>query len=211
MSFTITTTGIESQILLDDLAYVTIVHPTVDLDLQLTYDITDIGASLALAKAISYNWIIAYYNGILVDRANASALLGMTLMSNPLTPTIPGTNPSNANIAQDFIAGEALDAQRVVKIQAGKVYYFDTTNENDIGYQLGMTNNAAATNQYVTVVFDGVMTNPGWGLTPDGVYFATGLGQLTVSIPTSGIDQRIGVAIDANTLKLEFSEPCILA
>ena len=112
-----------------------------------------------------------------------------------------------ANIYK-FTAGETLGGQRLVMLINNKAHYFDPTDDNNIGKELGITNQSAIINSLVDVVIGGVITDIGWGLTPNFIYYAGVNGTITTVLPTAPfIFQRIGVAIDSNSLKLEFSEP----
>ena len=106
-----------------------------------------------------------------------------------------------------FIAGETLGGQRVVMLKNGKAFYFDQIDENNIGYSLGMTNQAANQDDLIDIATSGVVIDNGWGLIPDTIYYLGTNGLITNLIPSSGVFQRVGVAVDSNTLKLEFSEP----
>jgi hypothetical protein len=111
-------------------------------------------------------------------------------------------------IAHDFIAGQILGGQRVVMLSGGKAVYFNPNNENNIGRVLGITKHAAILNASVNVIMDGIIINAGWGLTTDAIYYADNNGMITTAIPAPPfIFQRIGIAVNPNTLKLEFSEP----
>jgi hypothetical protein len=113
-----------------------------------------------------------------------------------------------SQFGESFIAGEILGGQRVVAILSGLVYYFDPSNDSFIGRQLGMTDHAADATALVRVVMGGVMVNSGWGITQNAIYYAGALGTITSTIPTPpGVFQRIGIAVDSDTMKLEFSEP----
>jgi hypothetical protein len=118
--------------------------------------------------------------------------------------TVPITNGAI------FPAGATVNGHRVVMVSSGKVIHFDPTTELNLGKTIGISNNAAILDDPVTVLFSGKVTNPGWGLTPDSVYYSVANGQLSVTPPTSGIVLRVGVAVDSNTLNVDFGEPFIL-
>ena len=107
-----------------------------------------------------------------------------------------------------YIAGENIGGQKVVMINTGKAFLFDPTNDNNIGKQIGISNQASITNDPIDVISSGLIVSSGWGLVPDAIYYAGINGTITTTEPTGVfVFQRIGVAIDSNTLKLEFSEP----
>ena len=117
---------------------------------------------------------------------------------------------TGSQIKAVFIAGENLGGQRVVKISQGKVYYFDQSDILNAGHLLGITNQAASINENIDVILSGVINNPGWNLTQDGIYFADINGLITLTPSSSGISQRVGTALDSDNLKIEFSEQLII-
>lgn len=112
--------------------------------------------------------------------------------------------------AANYIAGAAIGGHRVIMIETSKAVHFDPSEENNTGKTLGVSKNAAVTDDPVTVVHQGIIKSSGWGLTPDAIYYAGSNGTITVTIPTSGILQRIGIAVDSDTLMVKFSEPIVL-
>lgn len=115
----------------------------------------------------------------------------------------------NVNL-QTYTAGEILGGQRLVMLKDGKAFYYDITNENNLGTFIGITNQSSVTDTDIDVYGFGQVINFGWGLTPNATYYAGTNGQMTTTAPTLGILQRIGVAVDANTLRMQLSEPLIL-
>lgn len=114
-------------------------------------------------------------------------------------------------IVNSFVAGEVLGGQRVVMIVGGEAFHYDPTDENNAGRDIGITKGAAIIGAMVEVVSKGIMTGFSGSLVQDSIYYAGSSGTLTDTIPTGpGIDMRVGVAVDANTLNINFSEPCIL-
>jgi hypothetical protein len=102
-----------------------------------------------------------------------------------------------------------VNKKRVLMCDAGKAVHFDPTDTSNIRKHLGFANNDASVNTTVMVYHDGVIVFSGWGLTPDAVYYATTDGNITTTPPSTGIKMAVGVAIDSNSLKIEFSEPVI--
>ncbi len=114
-------------------------------------------------------------------------------------------------IVNSFVAGEILGGQRIVMIVGGEAFYYDPTDENNAGRDVGITKGAAIAGAMVEVVSKGIMTGFSGALVQDSIYYVGLLGTLTDTVPTGpGIDMRVGVAVDANTLNVNFSEPCIL-
>lgn len=116
---------------------------------------------------------------------------------------------SGSAIEQTYSAGAAVGGQRVVMLNGGTAIHFDPIEAN-VGFVLGISNNAAGIGDPVKVIMEGSMVSVGWGLTPNTVYYASSTGLLTTVVPITGVLQRVGVAVDANTLQIRFSEPIIL-
>ena len=112
--------------------------------------------------------------------------------------------------AATYIAGSAVGGHRVIMVEGSKAVHFDPSEENNTGKTLGVSKNAAVTDDNVTVIHQGIIKSSGWGLTPDAIYYAGPNGTMTATIPNSGILQRIGIAIDSETLMVKFSEPIVL-
>jgi hypothetical protein len=109
-----------------------------------------------------------------------------------------------------YVAGTNISMEKVLMIQAGKVVHFDPSDENNAGKAVGISTDSALALQNVTVIGEGIMESPGWGLTPDTVYYAGASGVITSAIPVTGIALSVGIAVNANTMRVQFSEPIIL-
>lgn len=109
------------------------------------------------------------------------------------------------------VAGEPITSYTIVRLIGGKAFYFDQTDENNYGFEVGMATQSAILNDPINVVLNGVIENIGWGLIQDSIYYVSGTnGGITTTIPTSGIFMRIGIALTSDKLKLDFSEPIII-
>lgn len=109
-----------------------------------------------------------------------------------------------------YKAGMILSGHKVVMVSLGEAVYYDPTNDSNIGKHLGITLHAAVAGDDVSVADEGVVNNPGWGLIQDAIYYIAPIGGITSIVPTSGVLQRVGVAIDPDNLKIDFSEPISL-
>lgn len=109
-----------------------------------------------------------------------------------------------------YVAGASISMEKVLMLSSGKVIHFDPDNENNVGKIVGISTNSALINENVTVIAEGIMSSAGWGLSPDTVYYAGSSGVVTATLPASGIMIRVGVAVNTNTMKVDFSEPIIL-
>jgi hypothetical protein len=92
----------------------------------------------------------------------------------------------------------------------GKVFLYDQTDTSLWGKIVGFTKTSAVLNGPVVIVKSGRMVNPGWGLTPDTVYYAGSNGLITATPPSNDMDVPIGLALDANTLEINIYEQVLL-
>jgi len=151
---------------------------------------------------------------VIIQEAKSSYRVVITdVKSKPIIVNVSqigqrGAPGQSTNFSQ-YTAGEILGGQRVVMLQGGKVVYNDPSDENNAGKLIGITNQASLADQKVYVVSLGIITNMA-NLIQDEIYYADLNGTITNTPVMNGILQRIGIAIDANNLKLEFSEPLIL-
>jgi len=132
----------------------------------------------------------------------------------PLTPTpepviVPEADTALTNTVV-VTSGEALGGHRVVMMKTDTAVYYDPSSSSNTGKALGLTLSAYANRVPSTIVTAGPITNPGWNLTPGEPYYATPNGLISLSPPTLGIVQRVGVALTADTLNVHLSEPYIL-
>jgi hypothetical protein len=115
-----------------------------------------------------------------------------------------GGNSSNAGISYEAIAGQTLSGNRVVYINNGKAYYYDPSDASLYGRTLGITKNAASTDETVQVQMLGVMDWNSTPLTSGTLYYAGPNGQLTSNPSGLTVLQRVGHAIASNKLKINF-------
>ena len=101
-------------------------------------------------------------------------------------------------------AGETLNGGDLVCIKAGKAVKLETATEADYGLKAGFAVNSAVLDGPVRVQYAGVFHKPGWGLTPDATYWATGTGQITNAVTTEILILNVGAAIEADKLIIHF-------
>lgn len=103
-------------------------------------------------------------------------------------------------------AGEAIGGHRLVALDtAGKAVY--TTDYKTI---VGMTINAADTDDPVGVVVAGPVTEPSWSWTPGEPLFAAANGLMTQTPPTTGTLLQVGVATSETSIFVKIGDPTIL-
>jgi hypothetical protein len=118
-----------------------------------------------------------------------------------------GTQGPPGVSAQDDItrtAAEILGGHRVVRaVSATHCEYADQSNPLHGDDTLGVTLNAAALGDLVTIRTEGSLTHAGWSWTAGLPVFLSTLGGLTQVEPSSGCIQVIGFAEAADTLFID--------
>ena len=150
---------------------------------------------IQLLPANPYNILKSYFRG-------------MFLKINEIIAVVNAGGGGSSQIIESYICGEAIGGQRIVYTNNGKAFYYDANDQTQTGKILGITIQAGALNDPINVVSAGNVVNIGWGLVPNSIYYTTTNGLITNSLPPPPLTfQRVGVAVDSDTLKLEFSEP----
>lgn len=103
-------------------------------------------------------------------------------------------------------AGDNIGGHRVVMVEGGEAVYFDISTSASIGKELGISNNATSTGGSVEILTNGIITNPGWGLTPDTIYYAGASGIIQSTAPNPGVVLQVGVAVTVDSLKIGLSQ-----
>jgi hypothetical protein len=101
-----------------------------------------------------------------------------------------------------------LGSPRLLVLDSGKVYLFDPTDESHYDKIIGISLNSAIINDPVNIITSGEMITS--GLTPDSQYYAGLGGVLTTTIPTTGVQVRVGYSIDSNKMFIKIQEPIII-
>lgn len=110
-------------------------------------------------------------------------------------------------ISYKFIAGQGLTGQKLVMLSAGYAKLYQPTSVYNIERVLGITNHHSIINHFVCVTTEGTVHKQGWGLVPNAVYYADLNGGITPILPLFPIiAQKIGIAINTDTLELRFSD-----
>ncbi len=109
------------------------------------------------------------------------------------------------------ISGEYIQAYKVVIIRSdGKVYINNPADISTYQRVVGFAAYSVASGLPVTVIASGNLTVPGWGLAKGSIYYTTSLGSISTIVPTSGISQQIGIALDSDTLSIDIKQAIIL-
>jgi hypothetical protein len=118
-------------------------------------------------------------------------------------------NVSSMNMGENIlscIAGENISSGRVVQITDGSAFYYDPTDNDSVGFILGITKNAALVDDLVNVQNSGVCYLPGQGFTPGRRYYAGPLGTLVETTNTL-IVQPVGHSISSDKIVINFLSP----
>lgn len=107
-------------------------------------------------------------------------------------------------------AGENLGGGKLVYLNAGKFYLYDANNASLADLAFGITKTAAAINASVDVQMSGVFTEVGLGLTPDTDYFAGTNGLLVTNSTPYTTSTLVGIAMTADSLKIEIQQSIII-
>jgi len=107
-------------------------------------------------------------------------------------------------------AGEDILAAKVVIIGTdGKFYLNNPTDLNTYQRVVGFSTADVLKGQPLRVLITGSLTST-WSLSIGAIYYATTLGGITTSVPSSGISQIVGRAQSAHTLLISIEQPVIL-
>lgn len=144
-----------------------------------------------------------------VEGQNSTVILEVSRQGPPGPAGVPGEASGGENIL--LTAGPAIGGHRIVLVDgllaAGYASKDDLTH---IGRVYGVTLNAAGAGEPVTVRTRGAIEELSWAWTPLAPVFLGVNGLLTQTVPTSGFQQVIGVAITATVLFVNPREPIVL-
>jgi hypothetical protein len=121
-------------------------------------------------------------------------------------PGIPGPAGGSAILRT---AATTLSGHRVVKaLDNGQVNYADNTLADALTV-CGITTGAVIGGAVATVQASGSLTEPSWTWVAGPVYLAAN-GNLTQSVPVSGVVLQVGVALSATELFIDIKTPIAL-
>lgn len=146
--------------------------------------------------------IIPGYNcrTIPMDGCNWLPLQGCEILSTPSEGT--------SILAR---AGEDIVYAKLVMLQSnGLIYLNQPLVETTYQRAIGFTTMDVMINSTTRVLVNGMITNPAWSLVTGAIYFAAPNGGITTTVPTTGISQMVGIAVNATTLFVDIKQPNIL-
>jgi hypothetical protein len=115
----------------------------------------------------------------------------------------------NENYPQtQLLAGETITSHKLVMLSSGKAMLYDGAEAN-AGNVIGFSITSAALDEAITVQMEGILRKTSWGLSPEKIYYATTAGNITDT--PSGVLLKVGLAADADTLKIKVEQNEIFA
>lgn len=125
-------------------------------------------------------------------------------------PGVPGADGADGVAGVlTFEAGEVIGSPRAVMLVNGQLFLFDPGDEDSVFRLVGVSANAAIIGDPVSVIASGLIQSPG-SFVQGAAYFASALGVLTTTVPSSGVRAKIGVAETTGRLIVDMTEPLIL-
>lgn len=107
-------------------------------------------------------------------------------------------------------AGEAVGGRRMVVINgSGEAVYADQSITDHANRVLGMTTQAASLGAPVTIQSSGEFTEPTWTWALDNPIFLGANGQLTQTVPATGVTLQVATPISATTIIIGIKMPYI--
>ena len=147
-----------------------------------------------------------------VEQVNsAGEVTGQSMVLEVLGGTGPAGPPGPAGGDMlDLPASGAISGHKAICNNGGSAVYADSTDPSTAHTLVGVSYNAAADGDTVSIVTVGPVTEVSWSWTPQQpIYIGTG-GNLTQTAPTSGYIRRIGFAETATTVFVQPSQPLFL-
>ena len=118
---------------------------------------------------------------------------------------------STATTTFDVVAAVAIGGHRIVAADStGKGIYADKDVLSTLQHILGISVGAAAQGDSVTILPNGIMSEPSWTLNMGLPVFLGNTGQLTQVAPTSGSILQVGVAVAATRLYVDIKIPIVI-
>lgn len=112
-------------------------------------------------------------------------------------------------LVEQFVAGEVLNGHRFIYINNGKAYKAANNNYDCYNKVIGMTLNAALEDELVNVRQSGKVTQAGWGLVPNTLYYLGLDGLMTPYEDADGLGLCVGYSISENDFIINIREDII--
>lgn len=92
----------------------------------------------------------------------------------------------------------------------GTCHCADGENPTHAGFAVGITAEARAAGQPVTIQIAGEITNPAWNLDAGEIYYLALAGTISRTPPSRGFWQKVGTSKNQTTLIIRMSEPVLV-
>lgn len=109
-------------------------------------------------------------------------------------------------------SGSALSSNRILALTGSNTVIYadkDVLSHTDSIVGISKTSTSGA-GQVITVITQGLVSEPSWTWTPEQPLFLSTNGFLTHSPPTSGSSLYLGYAVTTSSIFLRIGEPCDL-
>lgn len=103
-------------------------------------------------------------------------------------------------------ANSALSALRVVKLGSNNKAVYASPIDTDLQLVLGITTSAVNTDEIVTIINSGILSDNNWSWSPGQAIFLTNNGQLSTLMPSLGYILQIGTAINTTTILVKLGQ-----
>lgn len=142
---------------------------------------------------------------------SAGDSVGQSMTLELIGGTGPAGPPGPAGGSMlDLPASGTIGGHKAVCNSNGSAVYADHTDSSTAHTLVGISYNAAADGDTVSIVTGGPVIEPTWSWTPQQpLYVGTG-GNLTQTAPTSGYIRRIGFAQTSTTVFVQIFQPLFL-
>lgn len=141
---------------------------------------------------------------------NTSATPTTVVIRTAGTQGIQGEQGASAGTIT-MLADGAVSGHRLVKTTtSGKVGYASSNDLLSANGILGMTLNAAADGDTLTIIQSGKVIEPSWTFTPNTHLFCGIDGTLTQTQPATGFSLVVGIAISPTEVLLGIKQPIVI-
>lgn len=138
-----------------------------------------------------------------VDELDFTGSLTAIRAGNKVTINGSGSGSTAEGVVSTYTAGEILSGGVAVIMDTdGKVYKMDITNSYHWDKYIGVTTQAAISNDPINVITCGVTTLLGSGWAPGVPYYISPTGSLASTAPSVGFCKQLGVGVDTNKINI---------
>ena len=121
-----------------------------------------------------------------------------------------GGGSGGADFKITLPAGEDITTNfHAVIAESGEVYYANYNDPSHLNRVLGVGVTTGNTGDDIDVMFAGIIFNGAWNWDESKKIFFDSSGALTQTVQPNGFYQFVGYAVDAQTIRVEISEPVI--